>query len=70
MAVDLILTSGTPVNQLRAIAGYPQMPGTDNPAPYSLNRPIPVYDGMSGLATILDGKYKQGGVTTWERPGQ
>lgn len=68
MAIDVIFDNTRAVNQLRAVGGFPQ--GAPNYKIYELDRPIPVVDGMSTLATVLDAKYKQGGVTTWERPGQ
>lgn len=57
-----------PANAIRAVVLPP--PGARSITGCTVAPPLPVYDGMPALAAVLDTRYKTGGTTTWERPGQ
>lgn len=69
MAVFSILDSNQPIDGVRATAAHPgHLPASSYPR--LLTHPVPATGVFIAYSGVLNSRYKVGGSSTWERPGQ
>lgn len=68
MAVYALINASLPIRNGLAVGKAPQ--ARSGEAPYYKTDRCENLANMGAFGTTIDGRYKTGGTTTWERPGQ